>query len=191
MAAETGPDATVILTRARQGHAEASSELFALIYDELRRVAARYLESERADHTLQPTALVHEAYVRLVDETRVEWRDRTHFFRTAAQTMRRILVDHARGRRRAKRGGDYHRVTLDVNAAPTPDRKLDVLELDELLTQLAALNERHAQVVQLRFFGGLTIQEVADVLGVSTTTIEDDWAMARAWLRRHLSANRA
>jgi RNA polymerase sigma factor (TIGR02999 family) len=134
---------------------------------------------------------VHEAYVRLVDETRVEWRDRTHFFRTAAQTMRRILVDHARGRRRAKRGGDYHRVTLDVNAAPTPDRKLDVLELDELLTQLAALNERHAQVVQLRFFGGLTIQEVADVLGVSTTTIEDDWAMARAWLRRHLSANRA
>lgn len=186
MSASASPDATQLLTRARGGDAAAAAELLPIVYEELRALAACYLRRERGEHTLQPTALVHEAFVRLVDQVRIEWRDRAHFFRTAAQAMRRVLVDHARARDAAKRGGGCRRVVLDDEVAPQARPQVDLLELDDLLTRLAALNERHAQVIELRFFGGMTIDETAAALGVSTTTVEDDWAVARAWLRRHM-----
>jgi RNA polymerase sigma factor (TIGR02999 family) len=186
MATTSGSHVTFVLAQSRQGDAHAASELLQLVYDELRSLAARYLQNERPDHTLQPTALVHEAYLRLVDGTHVNWRDRTHFFRTAAQTMRRILIEHARSRNAAKRGGDCQRILLDIEVAPSPAREIDLLELDDLLNKLSAMNERHCQVVELRFFAGLTIHEAAETLQVSTTTVENDWAIARAWLRSRL-----
>lgn len=157
-----------------------------MVYDELRALAESCLQRERHGHTLQATALVHEAYLRLIKQEEVEWRNRAHFFAIAAQAIRRILVDHARGRQRAKRGGDRERVTLDEDVAITPDRDLDVVELDEALEKLAQLNQRQARIVELRFFGGLALREVAEVLGVSPRTVDGDWCMARAWLRREL-----
>jgi len=157
------------------------------VYDELRQLAAAHLSRERVGHTLQPTALVHEAWMRLARIDRIPWRDEKHFVLAAAGVIRRVLIDHARARGAAKRGGDAHRVTLAaVDASDHDAPNVDVLALDEALTALAALDERKARVVELRHFGGLTIAETASVIEVGTTTVEDDWAFARSWLQRRL-----
>ena len=163
--------------------------LMSLVYPDLRRLARHYLAGERTDHTLQPTAVVHEAYLRLVDDRRVDWRGKTHFFAVSARAMRRILVDYARARRRAKRGGEHRRVTL-VDDARAP--RLAGLDMEELLTlegaleRLTELDPRQARVLELRFFGGLTVAEVAEVLGVSKRTVEGDWSHAKVWMQREL-----
>jgi RNA polymerase sigma factor (TIGR02999 family) len=167
-----------------------AEELLPLVYDELRQLARRYLNRERPGHTLQPTALVHEAYIKLVDQSRVDWQGRTHFFAVGARVMRNLLIDHARAKGRAKRGGGRHRVTLAEGMTPFASGELDVdqlLAVNEGLERLAELDPRQAKVVELRFFGGLTVPEVALVLGVSQRTVEGDWTHARAWLRRELS----
>jgi RNA polymerase sigma factor (TIGR02999 family) len=166
-----------------------AEELMPLVYDDLRRRARAYMSRERPGHTLQPTALVHEAYMKLVDQTRVNWRGRTHFFAIGAQAMRRILIDHARGHGRDKRGGDWQRVTL---SAPLKSDEsgmdlVELLSLDRALEKLAGLDGRQAKIVELRFFAGLKMSEVAEVLGVSKRTVEDDWLHARAWLKHQLS----
>jgi RNA polymerase sigma-70 factor, ECF subfamily len=179
-------DVTQMLRAAGAGSPSAVNELLPLVYDELRALAESYLQHERRGQTLQATALVHEAYLKLVKQDEVEWQDRTHFFVLAAQAIRRILVDHARERHRQKRGGAFQRVQLDEDAALLPERDLDLVALDEALAALAQLDARQAQLVELRFFGGLTLQEVADYLGVSLRTVTGDWCMARAWLKREL-----
>jgi RNA polymerase sigma factor (TIGR02999 family) len=166
-------------------------ELLPLVYGELRRQAARHLGAQAPGHTLQPTALVHEVYLRLVDQPTVEWEGRAHFFGVAAKAMRSVLVDYARARHAAKRGGRARAITLGAAqgvARGTADAEVDVLALDEALSGLAALDPRQAQVVELRYFGGLSIEETAHVLGVSGATVERDWKTARLWLRRELSA---
>jgi RNA polymerase sigma-70 factor (ECF subfamily) len=178
-------DVTQILKKASRGDASAVDRLMPLVYEELRALAESYLQRERPDHTLQATALVHEAYLRLIKQEDVDWRNRAHFFAVAAQAIRRILVDHARGHQSAKRGGDRKRVCLDHDLAlPEPD--LDLLALDEALEELARLHERQARIVELHFFGGLSLKEVAEYLGLSSRTIDGDWCMARAWLRSKL-----
>ena len=164
--------ATQILEDVQRGDHLAVDRLFPVVYQELRNLAAKYLAQERQSHTLQPTALVHEAYLKLVDQSRVDWRGRTHFFAVGAQIMRRILVDHARGHQAAKRGGGLHRITLDEKllADSRPDE--DVLALEEALAKLAQLDHRQARMVELRFFGGLTMAEVAEVLGISKRSVE-------------------
>ena len=158
-------------------------ELFPLIYDELRSVARRRMARERADHTLEATALVHEAYLRLVAPDPSGWKDRVHFFRTAAQAMRSVLVDHARRKGAGKRGGDRERVELDHAAAPVDGRLENVLMLDEAVTRLAQNDTELARIAELRLFGGLTHEEIADAQGVSVRTVERGWRTARAWLR--------
>jgi RNA polymerase sigma-70 factor, ECF subfamily len=179
-------DVTEVLAQMRDGDKRAADKLLPLVYDEFRALARHYLAQERANHTLQPTALVHEAYMKLVDQTRVDWQGRSHFFAVAAQAMRRILVDHARARQRDKRGGGRARVVLDEAVALSPQKDEDVLALDEALERLAKLDARQAKVVELRFFGGMNVDEVAAALGVSKRTIEGDWTFARAWLSREL-----
>ena len=175
-------DLTTMLRAMQQGDAEAGSRVLALVYVELRRIAAAYLRRERSDHTLQPTALVHEAYLRLFGSAGVHPRDRTHFFALAAQQMRRILVDHARARCRVKRGGRKMRVSL-TDLQPSVDaRDEEVLAIHEALERLAAQDARAARIVELRFFAGLEEEEVADVIGVSVGTVKRDWRFARSWL---------
>ncbi len=175
-----------MLKEVSRGKDSAIDRLMPLVYDELRALAESYLAHERPDHTLQATALVHDAYVRLVKQEEVEWQNRAHFFAVAAQAIRRILVDHARGHQRIKRGGSRQRVRLEEDVALVSERDLDLVALDEALNRLAALNERQARIVELRFFGGLTLKEVAEIVGVSARTVDGDWSMARAWLRRAL-----
>jgi RNA polymerase sigma factor (TIGR02999 family) len=158
-----------------------------LVYDELRRRAAAYLRRERRDHTLQPTALVHEAYLRLIDQRRVVWQNRAQFFGVASSMMRRILVDRARARRMAKRSGRWARVTLDEARAGTPPVDVEVLDLDAALTRLAAFDPRKSQIAELRFFGGLSLEETSHVLRLSVATVERDWQAARAWLFKTMS----
>ena len=162
-----------------------------LVYDELRRRAAAYLRRERRGHTLQPSALVHEAYLRLVDQRRAVWLTRAQFFGVASQMMRRILVDRARARRMAKRSGRWARVTLDEAATVTPPVDVDVLDLDAALSELAAFDPRKSRIAELRFFGGLSLAETGQVLGISLATVERDWQAARAWLFKTLSGRRA
>lgn len=182
----SGPESvTRLLQQWSDGDRAARDRLIAAVYDELRHIARRYMRKEPAGHTLQTTALVNEAYLRLVDQD-APWRNRAHFFAIAAQLMRRILVDRARARSSAKRGGKHHHTTLSDVAEVTDDRGIDLLVLDQALTALAALDPRQATVVELRFFGGLTIRETAEVLGVSHTIVEREWSLARAWLRREL-----
>lgn len=177
---------TQLLNEWSTGHDGAGDRALAAVYRELHRTARRYLYREQAGHTLQPTALVNEAYLRLRDQD-TAWRSRAHFFAVAAQLMRRILVDHARTRRAAKRGGGDGRVTLDdVAERAGGEPGIDVLDLQRCLTALAELDRRQAQIVELRYFGGLTIAETAEVVGVSHTIIEREWSLARAWLRREL-----
>jgi len=163
--------------------AAVAGELLPLVYDTLRDLAARHLRRERPDHLLQPTALVHEVFMRLVDQTRVSWQGRTHFLAVAAQAMRRVLIDHARGRKRLRRGGGRPVVALDDEHAVPAVSEDDVLVIHDALDELARLDPRQAQVVELRFFAGMTVEEVAAELGLSKRTVEDDWTHAKAWLR--------
>ena len=178
--------ATQLLIDWSSGNREAAAGLMPLVYDELRRLARGYLQRERADHTLQATGLVHEAYLRLVDQKTTTWQNRAHFFGVAAQLMRRILVDHARRHRTGKRGGEWTKIEFEEALTPAASRSLDVIALDEALKNLAELNPQHSQIVELRFFGGMTIEEVAEVLDVSPRTVQREWRMARAWLRRQI-----
>ena len=170
-----------------EGDDQARNDLLPLVYAELRAQAARYMRRERRDHTLQPTALVHEAYLRLIGQSRVSWQNRAHFFGLAAQMMRRILVDHARKHQSLKRPEASLRVAWDDNAVMTPPIDCELLLLDDALTDLANRDSRQAQVVELRYFGGLSEQEVAEVLDVSRATVTRDWNVARAWLYRRMT----
>ena len=181
-------DVTEILQDVRHGDKDAPARLMPLVYEELRRLADHYLRQERPDHTLQPTALVHEAYLKLVDQTRVDWQNRAHFFGVAAQIMRRILVDHARRHRASKRGGYQQKMTLDEAVDYSQSRELNLVALDEALNTLSHLDPRQSQIVELRFFGGLSIEETAEALNVSPATVKVDWSMAKAWLRREIGA---
>ncbi len=189
MSDEVGDRITQLL-QDRGKDARSADELMGLVYDELRRLAQGYLMRERAGHTLDATALVHEAYEKLIDQRAVEWNGRSHFFAVGAQAMRRLLVDHARNRKREKRGGSQERVTLDASrqGAGGSDIAFDeLLELDDALSQLSELDPRAAQVVELRYFSGLTVPEVAAALDISVSSVEGDWRHARSWLRRTLS----
>lgn len=179
-------DVTLLLSRIRDGEEGAVGPLFELLYRELRRLAASAMRAERADHLLQPTGLVHETFLRLADEAG-SLENRRHFFGVAAMAMRRILVEHARARGAVKRGGGAVPVPLTEVAAPGPERGVDVEALDQALTRLAAVDARQARVVELRYFAGFSLEETADLVGVSTRTVKRDWQMASAWLRREMS----
>jgi RNA polymerase sigma factor (TIGR02999 family) len=189
MASTPGP-VTELLVAWTNGDRAALEALIPAVYPELRRIAGRYLRRERAGHTLQPTALVHEAYVKLIDQDRARWHNRAQFFGVAAQLMRRILVDHAREHGAAKRGGGARPVTLVDAMAAAPDRGIDVLALDEALARLTALYPEQGRLVELRYFGGLTIEETGEVLGQSPATVKRQWAVARAWLLANLQEAR-
>lgn len=170
------------------GDQSALEELMPLVYEELRRLAHHYIRRERPGHTLQTSGLVNEAYLRLVDQTNVQWQNRAHFFGIAARLMRQILVDYARRQRYAKRGGDARRLSLDEALIISKERAADVVALDDALKTLAEIDPRQSQIVELRFFGGLSIEETAEVLSVSAGTVMRDWTLAKAWLRRELTS---
>jgi RNA polymerase sigma-70 factor, ECF subfamily len=187
-------DITRLLKEWQDGDAVALERLMPLVYDELRTLASRYLSRERRGHTLQTTALVNEAYLKLAGQRDVDWQNRAHFFGIAAQMMRRILVDHARRDGRVKRGGQAVHVSLDdadPKAQPTPLEAIDVYALDRALSRLEAMDPQQGRVVELRFFGGMTVEEAALVMGVSEPTVKREWAVARAWLYRELTGERA
>jgi RNA polymerase sigma factor (TIGR02999 family) len=178
---------TELLVRWRDGDQRALDELMPLVYTELHRLAARCMRGERAGHTLQTSALVNEAYMRLAGHEEIRWQNRTHFFAIAAQAMRRILVDHARRGGNRKRGGGAHKVALDEALIVSEERVAEVVALDDALKQLAEVSPRKSQLVELRFFGGLSIEEAAEVLGVSPGTAMRDWTFTKAWLRREIT----
>ena len=178
---------TQLLLQWSQGDTAAREALIPLVYEELRRIARQCLASQRPGHTLQSTALVHEAYLRLVDHTSVHWENRVHFFAVAAQLMRRILVDHARKQRAAKRGGGNLTLSLDEAVAPAAMRAVDLIALDDALTGLAALDSRQSQIVELRFFGGLSIEDTSQLLDISPATVKREWVTARAWLYQQVN----
>ncbi len=180
-------EVTKLLVALSEGNHEALDKLFPIVYGALQRVAHRQLLSERRDHTLNTTALVHEVYLKLVKLDRVQWKGRAHFFALAAQAMRLILVDYARQHRAAKRGSGAPHLSLDEIVVMTPSHAEELLSLDTALQSLEAINERHARVVECRFFGGMGVKETAAVLGISSATVKRDWTMARAWLNRELS----
>ena len=182
---------TEMLSAVLAGDEHARAKLLAIIYEDLRVLAAKHLKQERAGHTLQPTALVHEAWLRLIECDRMDWNGRTHFFAMAATMLRRVLVDHARARGAQKRGGDAERISLCDAEAERPEDRLDLLALDEALQKLAEKNPRQAQVVELRYFAGLGIEETAAGLGVSPDTVKADWRFARSWLNLELTRDRA
>jgi RNA polymerase sigma-70 factor, ECF subfamily len=186
MTADSPKDVSILLLAWSNGDETALEKLIPLVYEELHRLAHRYISRERPGNTLQTTALAHEAYLRLVDAQGVQWHNRAHFFAVAAQTMRRILVDLARARHNLKHGGGARQVSLDEVLVASPVRGVDMLALDEALGRLAALNPRQSQVVELRYFGGLTNEEVAEVIKISPRTVRSDWSLARAWLYREL-----
>jgi RNA polymerase sigma factor (TIGR02999 family) len=181
---------TELLLAVSDGGRDALDQLVPVVYDHLRRIAGAQLRREAPGHSLQPTALVHEAYVRLVDQRHVKWRNRAHFFGAAAGLMRRILVDHARARLADKRGGGLERVTLIGDEAAGSPPGIDVLALHESLGRMAAFNPRQERIVELRYFGGLTIEEAAEVVGISEATLVREWTIAKAWLRADLSGLR-
>ncbi len=187
MVAETPQNVTQILNAASVGDHSAADALLPLVYDELRSLAARHLRRERPGHTLQATALAHETYLRLVDQTRVHWSGRAHFLAVAATLMRRILVNHEKARRREKRGGGAARAALTEGALQTPAESLDLLALDEALSRLATIDPQQCRIVELRFFGGLTVEEVSQVVGTSERTVHREWTFAKAWLRGEIS----
>lgn len=186
MDSPTRPQVTRLLQSIGKGDSGAMERLFPLVYEDLRFLASRYLGRERPGHTLQPTALVHESFFRLVDQSQVPVKNRSHFFALAARAMRRILVDHARGRNAKKRGGGRFRASLDRLPEQAEERDPLLAALDDALKELGGRDERQAQVVELRFFGGFTIAEAADILGLSQATVERDWKVAKAWLAREL-----
>ena len=179
-------DVTLLLARLGNADESAARELYPLVYDELRAIAARCFRDQHA-HTLQPTALVHEVFLQLVEHGRIGWKGRAHFFGVASQLMRRILVDHARARLADKRGGDVARIPLDAELQISVEREADVLAVDEAVQKLAALHPRHADIVVMRFFGGMSVEEVAAVLGEPKRTVEAHWTFIRSWLRRELT----
>jgi len=181
-------DVTELLRAWRDGDEQALAELLPLVESELRRLARSYMSRERQDHTLQTTALVNEAYVRLTDASRLPWQSRAHFFGIAARLMRRVLVDYARARGYQKRGGGIDHVSLDDAVAVTPPPDFDVVALDRALEKLMVVDERKSRVIELRFFGGLSVDETAEVLGVSPDTVKRDWRMAKLWLLRELAS---
>jgi RNA polymerase sigma factor (TIGR02999 family) len=178
---------TDLLTRWRAGDREALDVLIPLVYEELRRLARYYLRQERSDHTLQSTALVHEAYVRLAGQNPPEWQSRAHFFGVAARLMRQILVDHARANHAAKRGGNSLTLSLNEAVAGSKGKELDILALDDALNNLAQFNPQQSHIVELRFFSGLSIEDTSKVLGVSPATVKRNWTTARAWLFREMN----
>jgi RNA polymerase sigma factor (TIGR02999 family) len=186
MSGQADQDVTVLLIAWGSGDEDALARLTPLVYAELHRLAAGYMHRENVGHTLQTTALVNEAYIKLVDSSRVRWQNRAHFFAVAAQLMRRILVDFARRRRYQKRGGDWRRVTLAEEPGVAPSLNSDLVALDEALDGLARIDPRKAHVVELRFFGGLSLEETAEALQVSTDTIGRDWRAAKAWLKHEM-----
>lgn len=179
-------DVTKILAEIRRGSPDAHDRLVALVYRELRRIAAAHMRRESPTHSLQPTALVHEAYMRLVKATRIEWQDRAHFFSVASNLMRRILVEHARSNHADKRGGDAEIVWLDEELMQSPARALELCALDDALKGLAEVEQRPAKIVEMRFFAGMSEEEIGEVLGISARTVKRDWRMARAWLLHEL-----
>ena len=187
-AARSSSSATVLLLDWSAGAEEAHAELLPLVYEELRRIAHLYLRRERSDHTLQPTALVHEAYLRLIDQQSVDWRNRAQFVGLAATMMRRVLINYARDRSTDKRGGDARRVSITLAEEAVDPPAIDVLAVHEALERLESFDSRKSRVVELKFFGGLTTVEAAEVLGVSDATVERDWKLARAWLHDALSS---
>ena len=190
MSVPSTQEVTEMLVAWSNGDESALERLIPLVHDELHRLAHRYMNQERPGHMLQTTALVNEAYLRLVDSSHVRWQNRAHFFAVSAKLMRRILVDFARSRNYLKRGGNPVQVSLDKVFAITPEQDPDVVALDEALNALAAIDERKSRVVELRFFGGLNIEETAEVLNVSPDTVMRDWRLAKVWLLRELSAEK-
>ena len=182
-----GGDVTLLLHAWREGNLDARDRLLAAVYDELRAQAAARLRHERKHHLLQPTALVHEAYVRLVDQRRPNWQNRAHFYAIAGEEMRRILIDHARADRRHKRSGRWMRVPIHDEVADIPGPSAELMDLDAALTRLATFDPRKSLIAELRFFGGLSVEETAHVLDLSIATIERDWRLTRAWLRTELT----
>jgi len=180
-------DVTLLLSALTRGEEGAASKLIPIVYGELRRLAASYMRRERVDHTLQPTALVHEAYLKLIEQRSANWQSRSHFFGVAAQLMRRILIDHARGHGRQKRGGEQKKVSLDDAFMFSEQKADELLAVDDSLDHLAKVDPRQARVVELRFFGGLTVPEIASAMAVSTATVKREWATAKLWLRRRIS----
>lgn len=180
-------EVTRLLIEWSSGKAEALENLLPLVYDELRRIAGGYLRRERPGHVLQPTALVHEVFLKLVDQQAIEWKSRAHFFGIMARSMRQILVDHARARTADRRGGDAIRIPLDEGLMGTPPRAVDLINLDDVLNRLASLDPDLARMVELRFFGGLTVEEAAVVLEISPRTVKREWRTARAWLQKELA----
>lgn len=186
---QPGSDATHLLHRMAEGDAAAAAELLPLVYEQLHRIAASHMRGERADHTLQPTAIVHEAYLRLAQGRSIRWESRAHFLAVAAEAIRRVLIDHARRSGASKRGGDRRRVVLEDRADLRGERRtfdVELLDLNDALERLANMNPRQSRIVELRFFGGMTNEEVSRVLGISRATISEDWAFARAWLAKEL-----
>ncbi|MGC0772546.1 MAG: sigma-70 family RNA polymerase sigma factor [Candidatus Acidiferrum sp.] len=191
MSSETPSQITDLLARWRAGDRDALDSLMPLVYDELRTVAQHYLRKERPDHTLQSTALVHEAFMRLVGQKPPEWKNRKHFYGVAARLMRQILVDHARGLRASKRGGDAIKLSLNEGLVGNNNKGLDILALDDSLNRLAQINPQQSQIVELRFFSGLSIEDTSEVLGVSPATVKRSWTTARAWLFREMNRSNA
>ena len=190
MSAETSDSITASLLELSAGDQTAAARILPLVYDELRRLAVNHMRRERRpDHTLQPTALVHEAYIRLIDQTRVNWKSRAHFFAMAGEIMRRILVDHARRHYAEKRGGADTRISLDDALLFGQDKDVEVLAVDEALFDLARLDPQQSRIVELRFFAGLTLDETAEVLRISRSSVQREWNMARAWLYGQLDRN--
>lgn len=183
---------TDLLIRFRHGDRLAEAQLIPLVYDELRRLASRYLNRERGDHTLQPTALVHEAFIRMVNEDQPDWQNRAHFFGVAARLMRQILVDHARRRQSLKRGGSRERTDLDEKfMVYSPEKSAELLALDDALDRLAHQDERQSRVVEMKYFVGLDIDDIAKVLDISPRTVKRDWTMAKAWLHQEMTSRKS
>ena len=180
-------EVTQLLVAWANGNEAALEQLMPIVYEELHRLAHRYMRREHPGHTLQTTALVNEAYFRLVDQKHMQWQNRAHFFAISAQLMRRILVDHARSHQYAKRGGDAHKVSLDGGAVIAQEQAADLISLDDALRSLAAIDERKSKIVELRFFGGLNVEETAEALKISPRTVMREWTMAKAWLYRTIS----
>lgn len=177
---------TALLVTWRQGDEQALARLLPIVYQELRKIADAYLHNERADHTLQPTALIHEVYLRLVDQSLPQWQNRAHFYGVAAQLMRQILVEHARGRAALKRGGGKQKFSLDESLVFSEEKAAELVALDDALLALAKLDKRKVRIIEMRYFGGLSLEETAEALGLSITTISDEQRLARAWLRREM-----
>lgn len=188
---EPAPDVTLLLNKMAAGDQKAADDLLPLLYDELRRLASRHLAHERSDHTLQATALVHEAYVKLAGQTDAKWQNRAQFFGVASQAMRRILVDYARGKQRIRRGGKQQKVSLDDVLLVSPGRSEEVLAVHESLSRLETLDARQARIVELRYFGGLTNEEIGEVVGISAKTVMRELNVAKAWLYGALKDRRA